>query len=207
MLQQQHWGSSEWQADQYHAQSLQEAAAGSVAARGLCFANTHPAPTRFLPLKKSSVFMVQRAARANHAALLESLWSNTGRLGFRCADRCIRPLHVCCHWHCAIAQPFCAKSVQFVLERFSPSLLCLTPGHKLWLCTCSFIASPAVYATEALPVLRLLSNSGSDHADLLLPTCWTTIWQGEMHTKRRQQSVAVIQALEPEELFEEAIED
>ena len=56
-------------------------------------------------------------------------------------------------------------------------------------------------------MLRLLSNSGSDHADLLLPTCWTTIWQGEMHIKRRQQSVAVVQALEPEELIEEAIED
>ena len=92
MLQQQHWGSSEWQADQYNAQSLQEAAAGSVAARGLCFANTHPAPTRFLPLKKPSIFMVQRAARANQAALQESLWSNTGRLGCRCADTSIRPV-------------------------------------------------------------------------------------------------------------------
>eukprot|EP00891_Asterochloris_glomerata_P009829 jgi/Astpho2/9829/fgenesh1_pg.00149_%23_75_t len=153
MLQQQHWGSSEWQSDQYNAQSLQEAAAGSVAARGLCFANAHPAPTRFLPLRKPSVFMVQRAARANQAALQESLWSNTGRLGF------------------------------------------------------SFIASPAVYATEALPILRLLSTSGSDHADLLLPACWTTIWQGEMHTKRWQQSVANSQALEAEELHGEAIED
>ena len=126
MLQQQHWGSSEWQSDQYNAQSLQEAAAGSVAARGLCFANTHPAPTRFLPLKKPGVFMVQRAARANQAALQESLWSNTGRLGFRCVETSIRPVTTVlppalCHLPTVFRRigPGCASTV-------FPSPLCLT---------------------------------------------------------------------------------
>ena len=116
MLQQQHWGSSEWQSDQYNAQSLQEAAAGSVVARGLCFANTHPAPNRFLPLKKPSVFMVQRAACANQAALLESLWSNTGRLGFRCTDMCMRPVS------CALPLALCHP----------PTILCKIDPVRAW---------------------------------------------------------------------------
>lgn len=41
--------------------TLLDAAAASTAARGVCFANAHPAPRRWLPLKAPSAFAVRPA--------------------------------------------------------------------------------------------------------------------------------------------------
>jgi hypothetical protein len=49
---------------------LADAAAGSVAARGVCFCNTHPAPRRWLPLSPPTLFMVRSAAARNREALV-----------------------------------------------------------------------------------------------------------------------------------------
>lgn len=57
--------SSFWDEADTVASSVQEAAASSVAARGLLFSNTRPAPSRWLPLRGSSCFQPERAAAAN----------------------------------------------------------------------------------------------------------------------------------------------
>ena len=48
--------------------TLLDALAASTAARGVCFANAHPAPRRWLPLKAPSVFAAARGAAANQRA-------------------------------------------------------------------------------------------------------------------------------------------
>ena len=49
--------------------SVGEACAGSVAARGVMWANAHPAPKRWLPLKGPAWFTVHRALQLNQAEL------------------------------------------------------------------------------------------------------------------------------------------
>jgi cell cycle checkpoint protein len=48
---------------------LGDAAAASVAARGVCFCNAHPAPRRWQPLVAPALFHVQRGVAANRAEL------------------------------------------------------------------------------------------------------------------------------------------
>lgn len=53
-------------------------AAGSVAARGVCFWNSHPAPRSFHPLKKPELFTVQRLMASNAEQL--ELAASAGRV-------------------------------------------------------------------------------------------------------------------------------
>lgn len=64
------WGSdAPLVADDLPAAALADAAAASVAARGVCFANAHPAPHRWLPLKAPALFAAQRAWASNREQL------------------------------------------------------------------------------------------------------------------------------------------
>ncbi|KAL4422561.1 hypothetical protein ABPG75_008758 [Micractinium tetrahymenae] len=61
--------------------TLLDALAASTAARGVCFANAHPAPRRWLPLKAPSVFAAARGAAANRAELCQhtsAAWALAG---------------------------------------------------------------------------------------------------------------------------------
>lgn len=51
--------------------SIGEACAGAVAARGLMWGNSHPAPKRWLPLKAPAWYTVNKALRLNEAELRE----------------------------------------------------------------------------------------------------------------------------------------
>lgn len=55
--------------DSLPAVPLAEAAAGSTAARGVCYSNAHPAPRRWQPLRAPVLFAAQRAAALNAARL------------------------------------------------------------------------------------------------------------------------------------------
>lgn len=64
--------------------TLLDALAASTAARGVCFANAHPAPRRWLPLKAPSVFAAARGAAANRAELCQhtsAAWALAGGMG------------------------------------------------------------------------------------------------------------------------------
>jgi hypothetical protein len=63
------WGGG----DEGAAFTLADAAAGSTAVRGLLFANAHPAPRRWLPLRSPVSGLVGRAAAANLAELRATL--------------------------------------------------------------------------------------------------------------------------------------
>jgi hypothetical protein len=62
-----------WDEDDAAATTLQASAASSTAARGLLFANTQPAPSRWLPLKGPSCFLPERAAAGNLQRLAQSV--------------------------------------------------------------------------------------------------------------------------------------
>ncbi|WIA32153.1 hypothetical protein OEZ86_003002 [Tetradesmus obliquus] len=62
-----------WDEDDAAATSLQASAAASTAARGLLYSNSHPAPSRWLPLKGPSCYLPERAAAANLQRLAESV--------------------------------------------------------------------------------------------------------------------------------------
>ena len=55
--------------DDMAALTLSDATAASTAARGCCFANQHPAPRRWLPLKAPALFTAQKAAGRNRKQL------------------------------------------------------------------------------------------------------------------------------------------
>ncbi|KAL4424733.1 hypothetical protein ABPG77_000076 [Micractinium sp. CCAP 211/92] len=61
--------------------TLLDALAASTAARGVCFANAHPAPRRWLPLKAPTVFAAAKGAAANRAELCQrtsAVWALLG---------------------------------------------------------------------------------------------------------------------------------
>ena len=60
-----------WDEDDTLSSSLLQAAAGSVAARGFLFANAHPAPSRWVPVRGPSCYLPERAAAQNLAQLAE----------------------------------------------------------------------------------------------------------------------------------------
>lgn len=66
---------TEWDADAFPAASLADAAAGSLAARGLTFAIAHAAPRRWLPLKGPTGGVAQRGAAVNAARLAQLAWA------------------------------------------------------------------------------------------------------------------------------------
>lgn len=49
--------------------TLADAAGGAIAARGVCFSNTHPAARRWLPLSAPALFLVEKAAKRNREEL------------------------------------------------------------------------------------------------------------------------------------------
>eukprot|EP00798_Chlamydomonas_sp_ICE-L_P032115 gene32115-16632_t len=53
-----------WEADG-GSSSVVDACASAVAARGVMFSNTHPAPSRFLPLGAPALYQVERARAGN----------------------------------------------------------------------------------------------------------------------------------------------
>ncbi len=67
-------GAAEYDGDAFPAASLADAAAGSLAARGLAFANAHPAPRRWLPLRRPAAGAAWRGAAANAARLRAAAW-------------------------------------------------------------------------------------------------------------------------------------
>eukprot|EP00887_Chlorella_sp_A99_P000359 scaffold13.g359.t1 len=79
------WGSEgQLVEDDLPASTLADAVAASVAARGVCFANRHPAPRRWLPLKAPAQFAAARAATANRAHLRTAVapaWALHGGAG------------------------------------------------------------------------------------------------------------------------------
>eukprot|EP00882_Tetradesmus_deserticola_P022367 GHRQ01024269.1.p1 GENE.GHRQ01024269.1~~GHRQ01024269.1.p1 ORF type:complete len:219 (+),score=98.42 GHRQ01024269.1:519-1175(+) len=62
-----------WDEDDAAATTLLASAASSTAARGLLFANTQPAPSRWLPVKGPSCFLPERAAAGNLRRLAQSV--------------------------------------------------------------------------------------------------------------------------------------
>jgi hypothetical protein len=71
-------GAAEYDGDAFPAASLADAAAGSLAARGLAFANAHPAPRRWLPLRGPAAGAAWRGAAANAARLRAAAWGRCG---------------------------------------------------------------------------------------------------------------------------------
>ncbi len=64
--------------------TLLDALAASTTARGVCFANAHPAPRRWLPLKAPTVFAAAKGAAANRAELCQhtsAAWAKLGSMG------------------------------------------------------------------------------------------------------------------------------
>ncbi|KAK9832070.1 hypothetical protein WJX81_003996 [Elliptochloris bilobata] len=84
-------GSTAWDADAFPATSLADAAAGSLAARGLAFSVAHPAPRRWLPLRGPAGGAAQRGAAANAARLAHLAWA-AGPAGTLCAGGSARQL-------------------------------------------------------------------------------------------------------------------
>ena len=66
---------ADWDADAFPAASLADAAAGSLAARGLTFAVAHAAPRRWLPLRGPTGGAAQHGAAANAARLALLAWA------------------------------------------------------------------------------------------------------------------------------------
>lgn len=60
------------------ADSFQEAAAASLLTRGVPFALAHPAPRRWLPLKKSAWTAAMRGREANRQQLRRLVWAGGG---------------------------------------------------------------------------------------------------------------------------------
>jgi cell cycle checkpoint protein len=60
-----------WDEDDTVSSSLLQAAAGSVAARGFLFANAHPAPSKWVPVRGPSCYLPERAAAQNLGQLAE----------------------------------------------------------------------------------------------------------------------------------------
>lgn len=58
--------------------SFAEAAAGSLLARGVLHANGHPAPRRWLPLRKSAWGTAQGGQAANLQHLQSLIWAGGG---------------------------------------------------------------------------------------------------------------------------------
>lgn len=61
--------SSAWDAEEGVASTLTDAAAGSTAVRGLLYANAHPAPRKWMPLRSPLLNQVHKAASSNLAVL------------------------------------------------------------------------------------------------------------------------------------------
>lgn len=57
------------EAEEYASSTMLDAAAGSVAARGLLFSNAHQAPRRFYAMRGPVLFTAQKARDQNRAAL------------------------------------------------------------------------------------------------------------------------------------------
>jgi cell cycle checkpoint protein len=62
-------GSADLAGDDVPSAPLADAAAASVAARGACFWNAHPAPRRFHPMRAPALFAAARAVRGNAGEL------------------------------------------------------------------------------------------------------------------------------------------
>ncbi len=62
-------GAADLAGDDVPSAPLADAAAASVAARGACFWNAHPAPRRFHPMRAPALFAAARAARGNAGEL------------------------------------------------------------------------------------------------------------------------------------------
>ncbi|BDA49102.1 Cell cycle checkpoint protein RAD17 [Coccomyxa sp. Obi] len=70
--------SSGYAGDMGAAATFAEALAGSMLVRGVLYANAHPAPRRWLPLRKSGWAAAARGAAANAAQLQSLVWAGGG---------------------------------------------------------------------------------------------------------------------------------
>ncbi len=68
--------------------NIADGCGGSVAARGLMWANAHPAPKKWLPLKGSAWFSVARAMQANMEQLQESSSRSTSAAWYALIPSC-----------------------------------------------------------------------------------------------------------------------
>lgn len=66
--------------------TLLQAAASSVAARGLLYANAHPAPSKWTPVVGPSCNLPEKAAAANLQRVGEVVAAARGALGSACCD-------------------------------------------------------------------------------------------------------------------------
>ena len=153
--------------------TLADAAAASVAARGVCFANQHPAPRRFLPLKAPSMFAAQRATATNKGVLAREAplrWVPASGCG------CARPPPM----HLQVIPAPVARSTHacpipaLALATALPPRRCLHPV--------------ALVASELLPYVRTIHARTPDpRLAALLPPRWARYWQGQVVEERRQQ--------------------
>ena len=77
--------SSGYAGDMGAAATFAEALAGSMLVRGVLYANAHPAPRRWLPLRKSGWAAAARGAAANAAQLQSLVWAGGGAALHWCA--------------------------------------------------------------------------------------------------------------------------
>ncbi len=61
-----------------------DAASALLTVRGLMFANSHPAPRSFLPMRGPQSAVAQRGHAVNWSSLLALLWAESGRVALRC---------------------------------------------------------------------------------------------------------------------------
>ncbi len=127
------------------AATFAEALAGSVLVRGVLYANAHPAPRQWLPLRKSGWAAAQRGAAANAAQLQSLVWAGGGAALHWCAW-----LLVPCD-----ATAVCQQETDEInnkslgLAACPPCILFHNAHAFLWNCTCS-LALDLYHATNYL---------------------------------------------------------
>jgi hypothetical protein len=98
--------------------TLLDAAAASTAARGVCFANAHPAPRRWLPLKAPAVFAVHKGLAANRAELSMHTAAAWAVQGGMC---CLQPCGRLAAELLPFARAMAARAPTLALQRLQPA--------------------------------------------------------------------------------------
>lgn len=145
-------GSSLWSDDAPAAASIASAVAASVAVRGYMYANAHPAPHSFNPIRAPAANAIEAAANANRAQLR--------------AAAC----------RLAVAAPQPSTAPPNALAAAVPGMA----GHLAAASTC-FGVSASELVSGVIPWLRPLVQGSYPHASWLagaLPQSWTYYWKG-----------------------------
>lgn len=145
-------GSSLWSDDAPAAANIASAVAASVAVRGYMYANNHPAPHTFNPIRAPAANAIEAAANANRTQLR--------------AAAC----------RLAVAAPLTSIAPPNALAAAAPGMA----GQLAVASTC-FGVSASELVARVIPWLRPLVQGSYAHASWLagaLPQSWTYYWKG-----------------------------